>query len=150
MLGRFGSGVRTLIRSALLVGAMGAGLSTPVRADTGAVRIVLSKGGFVVGFGTGSGMLNFNGRDYPLHVRGVSLGATAGASRAAFVGRAYNMESASDIAGTYRAIAAGGVFGAGAGAVQLKNAKGVVLELKGRKVGFEYSASVSGLRVSLR
>jgi len=60
------------------------------------------------------------------------------------------MRTASDIEGTYSAIGAGGALAAGVGGVRLQNAKGVVLELTGVKVGAELSAAVSGVEVRLR
>jgi hypothetical protein len=120
------------------------------RADTGAVHVVIDKAGFIVGVGGGRGVLTFKGRRYPLTIGGVSIGATIGASRSEFVGKALNMHSPTDIAGSYSAIGAGAALAGGAGAIRLQNAKGVVLELTGRKVGLEVSAALSGLNVSLR
>jgi len=123
---------------------------TPSSAATGALRVVVTKAGFIVGVGGGAGTLTFRGRQYPLSINGLSFGATIGASQTELVGHAYNMRSPSDIAGTYSAVGAGGALAAGAGAVRLQNAKGVVLELHGRKVGVEFSAAVSGIEVNLR
>jgi hypothetical protein len=127
-----------------------AGSLTPVVADTGIVRAVVTKGGFIVGIGGGSGTLLFHGRRYPLSISGMSFGVTIGASTNDLRGHAYNMRAASDIEGTHSAIGAGGALAAGAGGVRLQNAKGVVLELAGVKVGAELSAAVSGVEVRLR
>jgi hypothetical protein len=127
-----------------------AGSLTPVRGDTGVVRAVVTKGGFIVGVGGGTGTLLFHGRRYPFAISGMSFGATIGASTNDLRGHAYNMRTASDIEGTYSAIGAGGALAAGAGGVRLQNAKGVVLELTGVKVGAELSAAVSGVEVRLR
>jgi hypothetical protein len=127
-----------------------ASAGTPSQADTGSVHVEITKAGFIVGVGGGSGTLTFRGRSYPLRIGGVSFGATIGASKTELVGHAFNMNSPSDITGTYAALGGGGALAAGAGAVRLKNSKGVILELKGRKVGLEFSVSLSGLEVSLR
>jgi hypothetical protein len=37
------------------------GLASSSRADTGTVRVVFTKGGFIVGVGGGHGVLNFRG-----------------------------------------------------------------------------------------
>ncbi|MBA1157023.1 hypothetical protein [Microvirga mediterraneensis] len=123
---------------------------TPVWAATGTVRIEVVKAGFIVGVGGGRGTLVFQGRRYPLRVGGLSLGATIGASKADLVGRAYNLRRASDIAGTYTAVGAGGAVGGGASGIRLQNARGVVLDLRGRNVGLELNASVSGVEIGLR
>jgi hypothetical protein len=125
-------------------------LATPSHADTGTVHIVVTKAGFIVGVGGGSGVLTFHGRRYPLSIGGMSVGFAAGASKTEVVGRALNMNQPSDIAGTYTAVGAGVAVAGGAGAARLQNAKGVVLELRGRKVGFEAGANLSGVEIRLR
>ena len=56
------------------------GLASPSRAETGAVRVVFTKGGFIVGVGSGRGVLIFRGHRYPFRVGGMSVGFTIGAS----------------------------------------------------------------------
>jgi hypothetical protein len=128
--------------------AMG-GLTTAARAETGAVSVVFTKGGFIVGVGGGHGVLMFRGHRYPFKVSGMSIGATIGASTTKLVGRALNIRSPGDIAGSYAAIGAGGALAAGAGGVQLQNEKGVILQLHGAKVGVELSAAVGGVQIAL-
>ncbi|MGA8749791.1 MAG: hypothetical protein WB563_13445 [Pseudolabrys sp.] len=118
-------------------------------ADTGSVRLRITKVGFIVGVGGGSGTLNLKGRSYRLSIGGVSAG-TIGAAGADLVGTASNLRTAADIAGTYSAISAGVAVAAGAKAVTLQNSNGVVLQLHGRQVGFEASLSLSGLTISLQ
>jgi hypothetical protein len=125
-------------------------LATPSYAETGTVRLQVSNAGFIVGVGGGSGVLTFHGRRYPLSVGGLSVGFAAGASRTDLIGRALNMRQASDIAGTYTAIGVGVAAGGGGSVARLQNAKGVVLELRGRKVGLQAGASLSGVQISLR
>src|SRR5215212_9228971 len=137
-----------VLLAALVWLASGAG--TPAWAETGAVRIQVVKAGFIVGIGGGSGTLVFKGRRYPLSVGGLSLGATIGASKADLVGRAYNLRRVSDIAGTYTAVGAGAAVARGAAGLRLQNAKGVVLDLRGRNTGLEFNASVSGVQIGLR
>ena len=48
---------------AALVALFACGAASPSQADTGAVRVVFTKGGFVVG--VGHGVLTFKGRHYP-------------------------------------------------------------------------------------
>ena len=118
-------------------------------ADTGTVRITASKAGFIVGVGGGSGSLSFHGKTYPLRVGGISVG-TIGIAKAELVGRASRMRSPSDIAGTYTAVGASLAIAGGAKTARLQNSKGVILELRGRQVGFEASLDLSGLEISLQ
>jgi hypothetical protein len=122
----------------------------PGRAATGTVHVEIVKAGFIVGVGGGRGTLVFQGRRYPLSVGGLSVGATIGASEAELVGRAYNLRRPSDIAGTYTAVGGGVAVGGGTSGIRLQNAKGVVLELRGRTVGLELNANVSGVEIGLR
>jgi lipid-binding SYLF domain-containing protein len=126
------------------------GSATPSRADTGYVRAVVTKGGFIVGVGGGEGVLTFRGNNYPFSVAGMSVGFTIGASTTKLIGRALNIRNPGDIAGNYAVIGAGGALAAGAGGVQLQNEKGVILQLHGPKVGVELSAAVGGVSIALR
>ncbi|WP_245435668.1 hypothetical protein [Microvirga calopogonii] len=122
----------------------------PGWAATGTIRLEIAKAGFIVGVGGGRGTLVFQGRRYPLSVGGLSLGATIGASKADLVGRAYNLRRATDIIGTYSAVGGGVAVGGGASGIRLQNARGVVLELRGRNIGLELNANVSGVEISMR
>jgi hypothetical protein len=135
---------------AVLVGMFACGVAWPSRADTGAVRVVFTKGGFIVGVGSGRGVLIFKGHRYPFRVGGMSVGFTIGASTTQLQGQALNVRSPADIQGSYAVIGAGGALAAGAGGVQLQNEKGVILQLAGGKVGVELSAAVGGVTVTLK
>jgi hypothetical protein len=141
--------VLTVIRL-IAAASLSVALTSAVRADTGVVRAVLSKAAFVVGAGAGRGTLIFHDQSYPLSFAGMSIGATIGLSTAKLTGRAYHMQKPTDIEGTYTAIGAGAAVALGGGSVRLQNAKGVVLELAGARVGVEFSIAFSGVRVRLR
>ncbi|MBB4425843.1 hypothetical protein GGD66_004404 [Bradyrhizobium sp. CIR48] len=126
------------------------GLSTPSRAETGEVAVVFTKGGFIVGVGGGEGVLVLRGKKYPFTVSGMSVGLTVGASTTKFVGRALNLKGPASIEGSYAVGGAGGAVAAGAGAVQLQNANGVILQLSGPRVGAEVSAAVGGVTIRLK
>ena len=125
-------------------------LAAPAWAATGTVYVEIAKAGFIVGVGGGRGTLVFNGRRYPLRVGGMSFGATIGVSKADLIGTASNLRRASDIAGTYTAVGAGVAVGGGGSSIRLRNARGVVLDLRGRNIGLEFSANVSGVEIALR
>jgi hypothetical protein len=127
-----------------------AGFASPSRADTGSVRVVFTKAGFIVGVGGGRGVLTFRGHHYRFRVSGMSFGATIGASRNEMVGRAYNLNSPGDLAGNYSTIGAGVAVAGGPGGGQLQNANGVVLQLHGVKVGAEFSAAVGGVTITMQ
>ena len=138
----------------MLAAALGflvsAGLATPSQAETGAVSVVFTKGGFIVGVGGGEGVLVLRGKHYPFTVSGMSVGFTIGASTTKLVGRALNLRGPASIEGSYATIGAGGAVAAGAGGVQLQNGNGVILQLSGPKVGAEVSAAVGGVTIRLK
>src|SRR5215470_17816756 len=143
------SRVRVMLVAA--VGLLGSvGVATPTPAETGAISVVFTKGGFIVGVGGGKGVLVFRGKNYPFTVSGMSVGFTIGASTSKFVGKALNLRSPADLAGSYAAGGAGGAIAAGAGGVQLQNANGVILQLAGPKVGVEASAAVGGVTITMQ
>ena len=135
---------------ALLGFLVSASLATPSLAETGAVSVVFTKGGFIVGVGGGRGVLTFRGKHYPFTVSGMSVGFTIGASTTKFVGRALNLRSPGDLAGSYAVGGAGAALAAGAGGVQLQNANGVILQLSGPKIGVEASAAVGGVTITMQ
>jgi hypothetical protein len=141
---------RIQLFGAALTVLLACGLASPSKADTGTVRVVFTKGGFIIGVGGGHGVLYFHGHRYPFQVSGMSVGFTIGASTSQLSGHALNLRSPRDIQGTYSAIGAGGALAAGAGGVQLQNEKGVILQLAGGKVGVELSAAVGGVTVALQ
>src|SRR5207342_3784820 len=135
--------------AAFVAAAMLMVATLPSQADTGAVRFRVGSAGFIIGVGGGSGTLTFRGKTYPLRIGGVSIGMI-GVSSTDLVGRARNLRRASDIAGNYTAVGAGLAIAGGASTARLQNANGVVLEVKGTKVGFSASIDLSGLQISMQ
>jgi hypothetical protein len=121
----------------------------PSHAAVGTVRLKIVKAGFIVGVGGGNGVLHFEGRNYRLGIGGISVG-TIGAAGADLVGRAYNLHRVEDIVGTYTAVSGSIAIAGGVKVAQLQNSNGVVLKLQGKQAGFEASASLSGMSISLR
>ena len=135
----------------IVAGAVLAGsLATPAKADTGDVHVVFTKGGLVLGIGWGRGVLSMRGHQYPFRVSGISVGFTVGASTARLSGKAMNLIRPSDIQGTYSLIGAGAALAGGGGGVQLRNERGIVLQLSGARVGVEMSVALGGVTVAFR
>ena len=143
--------LRSLRLGAVIVGmaALLAATSAPVHAQqTGAVRLTITKAGFIVGVGGGSGVLRFKGKDYRLRVGGISAG-TIGVASADLVGTASNLRTAADIAGSYTAVGASVAVAGGAKTARLQNSNGVILVLRGAQVGLELSLNLSGVTITL-
>ena len=119
-------------------------------APSGTIEFSLYKAGFIVGGSGGSGTLKFKGKQYPINIGGVSLGATIGVSKAELIGEFYNLKQPGDIEGTYSATQAGVAVAGGEKVFNLKNSKGVELKVKGKQIGLELSLDLNGMQVSLK
>ena len=142
------SSFRTIIVA--LVAMLAAGVSSPARADGGAVRINFIKAGVIIGGAVGSGTLTFQGRTYRLAVGGLSYGFTFGGSQTYLHGRVSNIVRPSDIEGVYGAAGAGATIIRGPQAIVLTNQKGAILELSGNQTGLMVNLDLSGLALTLR
>ena len=109
----------------------------------------LYKAGFIVGVSGGRGTLHFEGRAHRLSIAGVSVGATAGVSKADLAGTVKNLRRLADIEGTYSATQAGLALGGGEKITRLENTRGVVLEVRGKQMGIELSLDLNGMQISL-
>jgi len=124
--------------------------SLALAAPDGTIDLTLVKAGLIVGGSGGSGTLKFKGKQYPVEIGGVSLGATIGVSKAELIGEVYNLKQPSDIEGTYSAVQASVAVAGGGKVAELKNSKGVVLKVSGKQVGLELALDLSGMSVSLK
>ena len=119
-------------------------------APDGTIELEIYKAGFIAGVSGGSGKLKFQGKEYPVSIGGVSLGATIGASKAELIGEVNNLKKLSDIEGTYTAGQAGVALAGGSKVAQLKNSKGVELKVKGKQIGLEFSLDLGCMEISLK
>jgi hypothetical protein len=142
--------LRHVMRVVLLAILASGALVVPSRAQMGTVQVVIVKAGLIVGAGGGRGILTFRGRDYRFRVVGLSLGFTAGTSINKLIGHVSYLHDVRDFPGTYTAVGGGGALVGGAGGVQLKNDKGVMIALRGIRAGLEVSANLTGVEIAFR
>jgi hypothetical protein len=140
---------RGVTTSALLALAAWTATVNPSQADTGTVHILFGAAGIVVGVGNGKGTLTFQGKTYPFEVSGASLGATLAQTVSELEGRALNLRSPGDLAGNYVAVGVGGAIVGGAGIARLRNAKGVVLVVRGPKMGVGLSVNLARVTITM-
>ena len=145
---RFPSKLRTSLIALMAIAATS--VSSAATADSGAVRISVLKGGWVIGASGGNGTLTFQGRRYALSIGGLSYGFVFGASQTYLTGRVSNIRNASDIEGVYGAAGAGAVVGGGVRGIVMRNEKGAILELSGQQRGLMLNVDLSGMAISLR
>jgi hypothetical protein len=126
-----------------------AGAEAAVPAKPTTIEFELYKAGFIVGVSGGRGTLHFQGKSYPLSIGGVSVGASAGISKAELLGEVHNLERLQDIEGTYSALQAGLTLGGGAKVTRLENSRKVRLDVRGKQIGIELSLDLNGMQISL-
>ena len=105
--------------------------------------------GFIAGVNWGNGTLHYRGRDIPLKVSGLSVGAI-GANKFDASGQVYNLKQAADIEGTYAAVAASATVGGGAGVMDMSNSKGVEIKATSRSAGAALKLGPSGMTIKLK
>lgn len=141
---------RASILCAVLTLLLWSATATPSQADTGTLNVVFGKAGLVGAVGSGEGTLTFHGKHYAFIVVGGSIGATLGFSTSVLRGTAHNISTPSDLAGTYTGVGGGAAVAAGVSGVRLRNEKGVVLELRGAKLGVEVSANLAIVTITMK
>ena len=110
----------------------------------------LSEGSVAAGIGWnwGRGTLTYMGKSYNFKVSGVTV-AEVGITRAEASGSVYNLKSVDDFNGVYAAAGTEGTVGKGAGVSSLRNAKGVVINLKSETKGANIKIAAEGLKLEI-
>jgi hypothetical protein len=140
---------RSVIMSAFLALAACTATVNSSQADTGTVRVLFGTAGVVVGVGNGNGTLTFHGKTYPFGISGASFGATLALTVAELEGRALNLRTPGDLAGNYIGVGTGGAIVGGIGVARLQNAKGVILVVRGPKLGAGLSINLARVTITM-
>jgi len=115
---------------------------------SGTVSVELKSVAIGIGGTWGSGVLNFEGKEYKFKMNGFSV-IDVGVSSISATGHVYHLKNISDFAGTYSAAEAGIAIGAGAGAQTMKNQNGVVMNLKSTKSGIKFKLAAEGVKIEM-
>jgi len=120
---------------AFLALAAWAAAVNPLQADTGTVRVLFGTAGVVAGVGNGKGTLSFHGKTYQFEISGASVGPTPTLTVSELEGRAVNLRAPGDLAGNYIGVGVGGAIVGGVGVARLRNTNGVILVVRGPRLG---------------
>jgi len=134
----------------ITVAVLSLGLSV-AQAQTPDATIRLSAGSVAAGIGVswGSGTLTYQGKTYPIDVKGLSVG-DAGISKIEATGKVYNLKKLDDFNGNFTT-AEVGVTAAGGGAVSaMKNQNGVKVELVSATQGVKLTFGSSGVAMKIK
>jgi hypothetical protein len=135
---------------ALAIVALMAG--TALAQDKPDATLVLSGGSVAAGIGWswGSGTLTYQGKQYPISVEGLSVGATVGGASYTASGDVYGLKSLDDFNGNYTAAAAGITVGGGAEGTKMQNQKGVTIKVLSTTTGLTFNLATAGVKLALK
>ncbi len=102
-----------------------------------------------VGYSWGSGVLTYQGDQYPFTVTGISAG-DIGITSVELSGSVSNLKSLNDFNGNYTSVSAGATLAGGAGAVTMRNQNGVVMNLIATTRGLNFDIGVDGVKIELK
>ena len=114
----------------------------------------LSTGGFALGIGVnwGSGTLTYRGKDYPVKVKGLSVGRVGATSSSAY-GEVFNLKHLQDFNGHYDVGGAGtrGVtIAKGKAGTLMTNHAGVIVRLAATQTGLDVNATGGGVDMQIQ
>lgn len=130
------------------VSAVGAQQALQEPYPIGTVKIEIKEISAGVGVSWGTGVLSFQGKEYPFKIKGLNV-AAVGITKVEATGDVYNLKQASDLAGKYGAVAAGAALIKGPKGTLMRNTNGVVIDLKSVQKGIQFSLGVEGLNITM-
>lgn len=140
------------IMGLMTVVVLGLGL-TLAQADEKApdATLKLSAGSVAAGVGIswGSGTLTYQGKDYPISVKGLSVG-DVGVTKVEASGKVYNLKKLEDFNGNYTSVAAGATVAGGGGVSAMRNQNGVSAELVATTQGLKFVLGAGGVDMQIK
>jgi hypothetical protein len=102
-----------------------------------------------IGFSWGSGTLTYQGKDYPVDVKGLSVG-DVGVTKIEATGKVFGLKSLDDFSGNYTAVGAGATVAGGGGVAVMRNQAGVTIELVATTQGVKVAIGAAGVNLSIK
>ena len=135
----------------LVVLGVTTGFTQAAKEEKPDATIRLSGGGVAagIGFSWGKGTLTYKGKDYPISVKGLSLGKV-GVTSATASGDVYHLKKLEDFDGNYTGVGAGMTLAGGQSAVTVKNQNGVRIRLISTNRGVDVSVAKGGVEMKLK
>ncbi len=137
----------------MAVAALGVALSVAHAEEKKAPDATLKlEGGSIaagIGLSWGKGTLSFKGKDYPVDVKGLSVG-DVGATTIEASGKVYNLKNIADFNGNYTAVAAGATVAGGGSVSIMKNQAGVTVEMVATTQGIKFALGGAGVDMKIK
>jgi hypothetical protein len=121
---------------------------TVAQAPDGTVKMTGKSVAAGVGFSWGSGVLTYQGKEYPFTISGLSAG-DIGFNVAELSGEVFNLKNLADFNGNYSGFGAGITVAGGGSGATMKNQNGVVMNVVATTQGLTFKLGVDGMKVEL-
>jgi hypothetical protein len=140
--------IRTLVAIAALALVVSAAQAAEETPDA---TLKLSGGSVAagIGFSWASGTLTYKGKDYPISVKGLSIG-DVGVTDVEASGNVYNLKKLADFDGNYTAAGVGATLAGGASATAMKNQNGVKVDLVSTTQGLKIMLGAGGVDMKIK
>lgn len=102
-----------------------------------------------IGWSWGSGVLTYKGKEYPISVKGLSLGKV-GITKATASGEVFHLKTLKDFDGNYTAAGAGITLAGGRSAVTMKNQNGVRVRVISTNKGADITLGGGGVELKIK
>jgi len=135
----------------MAVAALGLALTAAeAKSRTPNATLRLTGGSVAAGVGVdwGRGTLTYQGKRYPVAVKGLSVG-DVGVTSIEASGKVFNLKKLSDFDGNYTAVDAGLTAAGGAGVAAMKNQNGVTVELVSTTRGVDIALGGAGVDMKI-
>jgi hypothetical protein len=121
------------------------------RAETPDATVKFSGGSVAVGIGWswGGGTLTYKGKDYPISVKGLSVGKL-GITGVTASGEVHHLKALKDFDGNYTGVGAGITLAGGRTAVTVKNQNGVRVRIISTTRGADLTVGIGGVDMKLK
>lgn len=133
----------------LLVSGVLAGFAQAASAPDGTIKF---SGGSVaagIGWSWGKGTLTYKGKDYPISVKGLSLGKV-GITGVTASGEVHNLKRLQDFDGNFTGVGAGITLAGGRSAVTVKNQNGVRVRVISTTRGADLTVGGGGIDMKIK
>ena len=144
---------RTMMTTLMAVAALGLLLQVGQAAEdkTPDATLKLSQGSVAagIGFSWGGGTLTYKGKEYPVDVKGLSVG-DVGVTKIEASGKVFNLKSIDDFNGNYTAVGAGATVGGGGGVATMRNQAGVVIDVVATTQGVKVALGGAGVDLKIK
>ena len=137
-----------LLISGLITGFAQAAEKVAAKPDA-TIRMTSGSVAAGIGWSWGSGVLTYKGKDYPISVKGLSLGKV-GITKATASGEVFHLKTLKDFDGNYTAMGAGITLAGGRSAVTMKNQNGVRVRLISTNRGADITLGGGGVELKIK